>query len=94
LTGEKIDEFDEFLSIRQHFTHQNFLLIIFSCRLPTCQTTFSRRALLLVDAPMKFFCQYFPENFFRQYFPDAHSSKFSLVKSFRHTVFKVLLIIF
>jgi len=24
-----IDEFDEFLSIRQHFPHQNFTLIIF-----------------------------------------------------------------
>jgi len=32
LTGENIDEFDEFLSIRQHFPHQNFSLIIF-CRL-------------------------------------------------------------
>jgi len=33
LTGESIDEFDEFLSIRQHFPYQNFLLIIF-CHLP------------------------------------------------------------
>jgi len=32
LTGENIDEFDKFLSIRQHFPHQNFPLIIF-CRL-------------------------------------------------------------
>jgi len=30
LTGESIDEFDEFLSIRQHFPYQNFTLIIFS----------------------------------------------------------------
>jgi len=33
LAGENIDEFDEFLSIRQHFPYQNFPLIIF-CRLP------------------------------------------------------------
>ena len=31
--GENIDEFDEFLSIPQHFPHQNFPLLIF-CRLP------------------------------------------------------------
>jgi len=31
-TGENIDEFDKFLSFRQHFPHQNFSLIIF-CRL-------------------------------------------------------------
>jgi len=30
LTGENIDEFDEFLSIRQHFPYQNFPLIISS----------------------------------------------------------------
>ena len=30
LTGENIDEFDEFLSICQHFPHQTFPLIIFS----------------------------------------------------------------
>jgi len=28
--GENIDEFDKFLSIRQHFPHQNFPLIISS----------------------------------------------------------------
>jgi len=33
LTGENIDEFDEFLSIHQHFPHQNFPLIF--CRLHT-----------------------------------------------------------
>jgi len=48
-----IDEFDKFLSIHQHFSHQNFLLIIF-CRLPACQTTFSHRTLSLVYAPMQF----------------------------------------
>jgi len=31
--GENIDEFDKFLSIRQHFPYQNFLLITF-CHLP------------------------------------------------------------
>jgi len=31
---ENIDEFDEFLSIRQHFNHQNFPLIIFCCLPP------------------------------------------------------------
>jgi len=35
LTGKNIDGFDEFLSIPQHFTHQNFPLIIF-CHLPAC----------------------------------------------------------
>jgi len=30
LTGENIDEIDEFLSIRQHFPYQNFPLIISS----------------------------------------------------------------
>jgi len=44
LTGENIDEFDEFLSIRQHFPHQNFPLIIF-CRLHA--RPLSRRALSL-----------------------------------------------
>ena len=53
LTGENIDEFDEFLSIRQHFPHQNFLLIIFY-HLPA-RPLFSRRALSLVYAPMQKF---------------------------------------
>jgi len=47
--GENIDEFDKLLSISQHFPYQNFPLIIFFA----CQTTFSRRALSLVYAPMQ-----------------------------------------
>jgi len=31
LTGGNIDEVDEFLSIHQHFLHQNFLLLPFAC---------------------------------------------------------------
>jgi len=49
---ENIDQFDEFLSIRQHFPHQNFPLIIFCC-LPA--RPLSYRALSLVYAPMQNF---------------------------------------
>jgi len=52
--GGNIDEFDEFLSIHQHFTHQNFLLITF-CYLPAIQTTFLYRVLSLLYVPMQLF---------------------------------------
>jgi len=49
LTGENIDEFDEFLSIHQHFTHQNFPLITF-CHLPAIQTTFAQGVIASIRA--------------------------------------------
>jgi len=53
LTGENIDEFDEFLSIRQHFPHQNFLLII--CHLPA-RPFFAQGIIDSIHTHAKFFC--------------------------------------
>ena len=50
--GENIDEFDEFLSIRQHFPHQNFPLII--CRLPA-RPLFAQGVIASIRAHTKFF---------------------------------------
>jgi len=53
LTVENIDEFDEFLSIRQHFPYQNFPLIIF-CRLPA-RSLFTQGIIASIRAHVKFF---------------------------------------
>jgi len=47
-----IDEFDKFLSIRQHFPYQNFPLLMF-CRLPA-RPLFAQ-AISLVYMPMQNF---------------------------------------
>ena len=52
LTGENIDEFDKFLSICQHFSHQNFPLII--CRLPA-RPLFAQGVIDSIRAHAKFF---------------------------------------
>jgi len=53
LTGENIDEFDKFLSIRQHFSYQNFPLMIF-CRLPA-RPLFAQGVIVSIRAHAKFF---------------------------------------
>jgi len=53
LTGENIDEFDEFLSIRQHFSYQNFPVIIF-CRLPA-RPLFAQGVITSIRAHAKIF---------------------------------------
>jgi len=51
--GENIDEFDKFLSIRQHFPYQNFPLILF-CRLPA-RPLFAQGVIASIRAHAKFF---------------------------------------
>ena len=53
LTVENIDEFDEFLSIRQHFPHQIFPLMIF-CRLPA-RSLFRAGVIAIIRTHAKFF---------------------------------------
>jgi len=54
LTGENIDEFDEFLSFHQHFPHQIFPLII--SVLFACQTTFRTSVIVAsIRGHAKFF---------------------------------------
>jgi len=54
LTGENIDKFNEFLSICQHFPHQNFPLIIF-CRLHARKLSRRVLSLAIVYEPMQCF---------------------------------------
>ena len=51
--AQNIDEFDEFLSIRQQFPHQNFPLIIF-CHLPA-RPLFARGVIASIRAHAKLF---------------------------------------
>jgi len=53
LTGKNIDEFDEFLSIHQHFPYQNFPLIIFY-RLPS-RPLYAQGVIASIHAHAKFF---------------------------------------
>jgi len=53
LMGKNIDEFDEFLSVCQHFPYQNFPLIIF-CHLPARQLNV-QGVITSIRAHAKFF---------------------------------------
>jgi len=53
LIGENIDEFDEFLSIHQHFPYQKFPLIIFCCF--PARPLFAQGVITVVYAPMQNF---------------------------------------
>jgi len=58
LTGENINEFDKFLSIRQHFPYQNFTLTIFCClhARPPFRAERYLLAMVYVPVPMQFTC--------------------------------------